>query len=150
MSLVPGSQYVCSTLLSQVQENVQKVFDSAPKYYIEKYMSRAGFNNDNYDIPTLDNSNPSLNDYLERIEFLKEKTASINNRIVEIRQLREEMRNAVHLVKDYEHKEKILKEGQIFFGPTAVRQYILNEHVVNMNGSQANEEVRKFIAELLK
>ncbi|RKP16761.1 hypothetical protein ROZALSC1DRAFT_24910, partial [Rozella allomycis CSF55] len=110
-------------------------FLAQAKYYIDKYMPRAGFDNDNFDIAMLDNSNPSFNDYLARIELLEEKTASINSRIAEIRQLKEEMRNAVYLVKDYEHKEKIIEKSGIL-APPQMKQMILNQKVVLMNETQ--------------
>ncbi|RKP16089.1 hypothetical protein ROZALSC1DRAFT_25677 [Rozella allomycis CSF55] len=129
-------------IMLEIEKSVQRELDDVPKYYIDKYMSKAGFSNDQFDTPRFDNnSNPSFNDYLEHITVLKEKIAIVNNRIAEIGQLREEMRNAVYLVKDYEHKDKILKAGGLGFAPPQqaageMKQRILKQKVVLMNETQ--------------
>ncbi|RKP16762.1 hypothetical protein ROZALSC1DRAFT_24911 [Rozella allomycis CSF55] len=136
MAMLPGSEFALRMLCHNIRQNIQRELDSVPKYYIDKYMTRAGFNNDNFDIPVLDNNKPSINDYLARIELLEEKTARISNRITEIRQLKEEMRNAVYLVEDYEHKEKIIEEGGILFAHPQMKQMIFKQKVVVMNETQ--------------
>ncbi|RKP16725.1 hypothetical protein ROZALSC1DRAFT_24956 [Rozella allomycis CSF55] len=125
--------------INSILSRIQRAFDLAPNHYIIKYISRAGFDKDDFVFACFSSCILTFNDYLAQFELLKEKTAIVNDRIDEIGQLREEMRNAVHLVKDYEHKEKILKAWRILGFSPPVNQYILNQKVVFMNETQANE-----------
>ncbi|EPZ35362.1 hypothetical protein O9G_000758 [Rozella allomycis CSF55] len=127
-----------------VQENVQHELDLVPDYYIEKFMSRAGFSNDNFRQQSYRNTRPTFNEYLDRIQVLKEKTASVYRRIKEIKQLREEMKNSVFLFKDYEHKEIILELGERVFTTSQIRQEILNSKVVYMNESQREANASRY------
>ncbi|RKP16467.1 hypothetical protein ROZALSC1DRAFT_25242, partial [Rozella allomycis CSF55] len=128
----------------QAQEIVQRELDSVPKYYIDKHMSRAGFDNDNYVTPTVYSSNPTFNDFIEQIQVLKEQTAIVNNRVSEISQLKDEMRNSVYLIKDYEHGEKIFVQYASNFNDK-IRQDIMNCKVVFMNESQRGGELSALI-----
>ncbi|RKP18051.1 hypothetical protein ROZALSC1DRAFT_30210, partial [Rozella allomycis CSF55] len=113
----------------QAQEIIQRELDSVPMYYIDKYMSKAAFDNDHFVTPKLYSVNPTFNDFLEQIQVLKEQTAIINNRVSEIRRLKEEMRNAVYRIKDYEHGEKIFIQYASNFNEK-IRQDIMNCKVV--------------------
>ncbi|RKP15856.1 hypothetical protein ROZALSC1DRAFT_31936, partial [Rozella allomycis CSF55] len=88
--------------------SMQSEFDKAPKHFADKFIKKAGFENDTFIAPTFSNNNPNFNEYQDQIATIKNRTEEIKKRTEEIKKLSEEMKNTVFVVKDYEFKNNIL------------------------------------------
>ncbi|EPZ36275.1 hypothetical protein O9G_006162 [Rozella allomycis CSF55] len=87
--------------------SMQSEFNKAPKHFADKFIKKAGFENDTFIAPTFSNNNPNFNEYQDQIATIKNRTEEIKKRTEEIKKLSEEMKNTVLFVKDYEFKDSV-------------------------------------------